>query len=135
MLNLAQVGSVVCVVALVLGFSSGVADAGLSTNCVAADGTATSLLVHIKDKKSKKKKHDQDSGLTECTIQGAGSGGGCKNGKWVCEKMKSGQKCCGCVVAKGTETTAPGTDAPQSEKGGNDPSSMGWKYLNLEKSD
>jgi hypothetical protein len=56
--------------------------------------------VQVGDKKSKKKKHQESSGLTECTIQSPGSGGGCKNGKWVCEKMKSGQKCCGCVADK-----------------------------------
>jgi hypothetical protein len=40
----------------------------------------------------------KDSGLGECTIQQPGSGGGCKTGfKRVCEKLKSGKKCCGCV--------------------------------------
>ena len=62
---------------------------------------------------------------------------GCKGGfKRVCEKMKSGKKCCGCVAAKGTDTsappkgeislddvisnkkgtTAPGTDAAQDQR-------------------
>ena len=51
--------------------------------------------------KGKKKTNDDASGLTECTVQGANSGGGCKGGfKYVCEKMKSGKKCCGCVVDK-----------------------------------
>jgi hypothetical protein len=39
--------------------------------------------------------------LTECTIVQPGGGGGCKTGfKYVCEKMKSGNKCCGCVADK-----------------------------------
>ncbi len=50
------------------------------------------------DHKKEKKKGKKDSGLTECTIQGPNSGGGCKGGfKRVCEKLKSGKKCCGCV--------------------------------------
>ncbi len=62
------------------------------------------------DKGKKKKTNDDDSGLTECTIQGANSGGGCKGGfKYVCEKMKSGKKCCGCVVDK----NAKSVDQPQ----------------------
>ena len=47
----------------------------------------------------KKKNTDEDTGLSECTIQQPGGGGGCKGGfKRVCEKLKSGKKCCGCVV-------------------------------------
>jgi hypothetical protein len=45
---------------------------------------------HSKEKKT-------GSGLSECTIQEPSGGGGCKNGKRVCEKLKSGKKCCGCV--------------------------------------
>ena len=49
----------------------------------------------------KKKNNGDDTGLSECTIQGANSGGGCKGGfKYVCEKLKSGKKCCGCVGDK-----------------------------------
>ena len=59
---------------------------------------------HHKGKK-KKTGDDDASGLTECTIQGANSGGGCKSGfKYVCEKMKSNKKCCGCVVDKNAKT-------------------------------
>jgi hypothetical protein len=62
-----------------------------------------------KDKKESKGKKDKPE-LTECTIQGPNSGGGCKTGfTRVCEKMKSGKKCCGCVADK----TAP---APAEEK-------------------
>jgi hypothetical protein len=50
-------------------------------------------------KPKKKKKKGAESGLTECTIEAEGGGGGCKKGfKRVCEKMKSGKKCCGCVT-------------------------------------
>ena len=114
MLNLAQVGSILCVVSLVLAFNGRVADAGLSANCVATDGGTTSLLLQVKKNKKHKNGSEQshdDSGLTECTIQSAGGGGGCKSGfNYKCEKMKSGKKCCGCVAAKGI-------DDPQPEKG------------------
>jgi hypothetical protein len=116
MLNLAQVGSVLCVVSLVLAFSGGVADAGLSANCVAADGSTTSLLLLIK---KKKQNHGDDDGggqseLSECTIQSAGGGGGCKGGfKYVCEKMKSGKKCCGCVADKNAKSQQAPAQAGQ----------------------
>ena len=59
-----------------------------------------------KESKDKKEKPE----LSECTIQGPNSGGGCKTGfTRVCEKMKSGKQCCGCVADK----TAP---APAEEK-------------------
>ena len=64
-------------------------------------------------KPSKEKK--TGSGLSECTIQQPGSGGGCKNGKWVCEKLKSGKKCCGCVIDKSAKLPAP---PPQQQKTG-----------------
>ena len=60
-------------------------------------------------KDSKDKKKDKPE-LTECTIQGPDGGGGCKTGfTRVCEKMKTGKKCCGCVADK----TAP---VPAEEK-------------------
>ena len=63
----------------------------------------------LKPQKESKGKNDKPE-LTECTIQGPNSGGGCKSGfTRVCEKMKSGKKCCGCVADK----TAP---APAEEK-------------------
>ncbi len=53
------------------------------------------------DNHHKKKNSDDDTGLENCTIQSSNSGGGCKSGfKYVCEKMKSNKKCCGCVVDK-----------------------------------
>jgi hypothetical protein len=142
MLNLAQVGSVLCVVSLALAFNGGTANAGLSSFCVAVDGGTTSLLVQVKDKKPKKKKHgddqsENDTGLTDCTIVSPGGGGGCKTGfNYVCEKLKSGKKCCGCVADNnaeapkkdttfhdryqpgGTDTSQPepGTDASQAGK-------------------
>ncbi len=71
-----------------------------------------------KPKKSKSKSK-KDTGLTECTIQGPNSGGGCKTGfKRVCEKLKSGKKCCGCVAdanAKPAEQE-PAEPEPVEEK-------------------
>jgi hypothetical protein len=46
-------------------------------------------------------KHEDEPELTQCTIQEPGGGGGCTEGfKHVCEKMKNGKKCCGCVPKK-----------------------------------
>jgi hypothetical protein len=66
---------------------------------------------HGKGKKKKAKGNDDASELSECTIQGANGGGGCKTGfKRVCEKLKSGKKCCGCVPDK--SGTSAGKTAP-----------------------
>jgi hypothetical protein len=78
--------------------------------------SASSPLISIK----KNKKHHGE-GLTECTIEQSGSGGGCKAGfKRVCEKMKSGDKCCGCVPDKGTSAgqSAPTGGGGNSSGGG-----------------
>jgi len=62
---------------------------------------------HQKGKGKGQGKHE-DSGLSECTIQTPNGGGGCKTGfKRVCEKMKSGKKCCGCVA----DPNAPKSEA------------------------
>ena len=48
-----------------------------------------------------KKNKDSDA-LTECTIES--SGGFCTAGfKRVCQKLKNGNKCCGCVIMKESE--------------------------------
>jgi hypothetical protein len=61
------------------------------------------------------KNKDADA-LTECTIQQPGGGGGCKAGfKRVCQKLKNGDKCCGCVPDKDAKTTTPESD--QGSKG------------------
>ena len=107
MLNFAKV---CCALALSLAFSSAVS-AGLSTNCVATDGSNASLLVKIDKKKHKNGQSQNDSGLTDCTIVSPGGGGGCKTGfKYVCEKMKSGNKCCGCVADKHAKQAPAQTD-------------------------
>lgn len=100
MLNFAKV--CLCgAVALILAFSGAPAQAGLSTNCLATDGSNASLLLQIKKNKKHGGQSQNDSGLTDCTIVQPGGGGGCKGGfKYVCEKMKSGDKCCGCVADK-----------------------------------
>jgi hypothetical protein len=110
MLNFAKVCCLCVAIALILALSGAPADAFLSTNCVATDGSDVSLLLQVK----KKKKHEDgqsqnDAGLTECTIVQPGGGGGCKGGfKWVCEKMKSGNKCCGCVADKNAKQAPAG---------------------------
>ena len=59
----------------------------------------------------KKKAKDTDSELTECTIQQGPGGGGCVKGfKHVCEKLKSGKKCCGCVPDKNAQAPAGGAN-------------------------
>ena len=59
--------------------------------------------------KHKKNAKDTDSELTECTIQKGPGGGGCVKGfKHVCEKLKSGKKCCGCVPDKNAQAPAGG---------------------------
>jgi hypothetical protein len=109
-LNFAKICCVCVAIALILAFSDGSTHARLSTICVAADGSDTSLLLQVKKQKKHKDGQSQnDSGLTECTIQEPGSGGGCKAGlKWVCEKMKSGNKCCGCVADKNVKQAPTG---------------------------
>jgi hypothetical protein len=50
-----------------------------------------------------KKNKDSDA-LTECTIESSGGCGGCTAGfKRVCQKLKNGNKCCGCVIMKESE--------------------------------
>ncbi len=57
--------------------------------------------------KHKKKAKDSDAELTECTIQQSEGGGGCVKGfKHVCEKLKNGKKCCGCVPDKNAQAPA-----------------------------
>ena len=88
----------------------------LGISALAFEPIHQSLVVKIKkdkkdddddddDDKPKKKKGDKgkkpggETGLTDCTIIQPNGGGGCKTGfKWVCEKLKSGKKCCGCVA-------------------------------------
>lgn len=53
------------------------------------------------------KKDKDNAALTECTIQQPGGGGGCVAGfMQVCEKLKNGKKCCGCVPDKHTQAPA-----------------------------
>jgi hypothetical protein len=120
MLNFAKVCCLCVTIALILAFSVEPADAFLSTNCVATHGSDTSLLLQVK---KQKKHHDgqsqDDSGLTECTIVQPGGGGGCKGGfKYVCEKMKSGNKCCGCVADKNAKQAPAQGGAGKTDSGG-----------------
>lgn len=82
---------------------------------------------HHHGKGNKKKNTNGGATLSECTIQQSGGGGGCKGDfKRVCEKMKSGKKCCGCVPDKSMSTTA-GQSAPT--EGGGKTSSGGIKPI------
>ena len=109
MLNFAKICCVCVAIALILAFSDGSTHARLSTICVAADGSDTSLLLQVKKNKKHSGQGQNDSGLTNCTIVQPGGGGGCKAGlKWVCEKMKSGNKCCGCVADKNVKQAPAG---------------------------
>ncbi|HSB58932.1 MAG TPA: hypothetical protein VLD66_04960 [Methyloceanibacter sp.] len=61
------------------------------------------------DHPKKKKAKDTGDELTECTIQQGPGGGGCVTGfKHVCQKMKNGKKCCGCVPDKNAQAPAGG---------------------------
>lgn len=65
------------------------------------------------NKEKKKKKKDDAEALTECTIQQGSGGGGCGAGlKRVCEKLKSGKKCCGCVPDKSAGSNPAPAPAP-----------------------
>jgi hypothetical protein len=71
---------------------------------------ASSIVISVK----KKKHHDDDddddddNALEQCTIQKPNSGMGCVAPlKLKCEKMKNGQKCCGCVGDKNAKTQQP----------------------------
>jgi hypothetical protein len=129
MLNFAKACCLCVAMAFILAVSGAPADAFLSTNGVAADGSDSSLLLQIKKTKKNSGQSQNDAGLTECTIQQSGSGGGCKGGfKWVCEKMKSGNKCCGCVATGqggGDNDNVLWRDykyqKPQPEQGSQDP--------------
>jgi hypothetical protein len=48
----------------------------------------------------KKKNKDNDAQLEQCTIVKSGGMGCVAPQKLVCQKMKNGQKCCGCVGDK-----------------------------------
>lgn len=76
----------------------------------------TDLLVEVKNKKNNNKGSDNqdNAALSECTIIQPGGGGGCTAPlKWVCEKMKGGKKCCGCVGDKNAAPAKKADDKPQ----------------------
>ena len=67
-----------------------------------------------------KKNNDADA-LTQCTIESSGGGGGCVSGlKRVCQKLKNGDKCCGCVPDKNAKASTSGdttSKTSQSQSG------------------
>jgi hypothetical protein len=71
-----------------------------SAKCVMKDDKLVCDIPQIPEKHGGKKKQE-GSGLETCTIQTKKGGGGCTAPlKFVCETMKSGKKCCGCVEDK-----------------------------------
>ena len=71
------------------------------------------------DDNHKHKKNAKDTGdeLTECTIQQGPGGGGCVKGfKHVCEKLKNGKKCCGCVPDKNAQAPANVPETPKVDQ-------------------
>jgi hypothetical protein len=66
MLNFAKVCCLCVAIALILAFSGVPTHAGLSTNCVAADGIDPSLLLQVKKNKKHSGQSQNDSGLTNC---------------------------------------------------------------------
>ena len=129
---LKQACIVLAISGLVLGLGARHGQAGWSDARSNLTLAASSPVVSIKKHKNddddddnnnddnhhgKGKKNNEGAGLSECTIIQPGGGGGCKTGlKWVCEKMKSGNKCCGCVAdkSKGTSTGQSGGDGKTS---------------------
>jgi hypothetical protein len=105
---LRQACIVLAISGLVLGLSERHGQAGWSDARSNLTLGAASPVISIKNQKNddddddhhhKNKNSDDDSGLTDCTIQQSGGGGGCTAPlKYVCEKLKGGKKCCGCVV-------------------------------------
>ena len=81
-----------------------------------------SLLFSQADADHHHKKNNDADALTECTIQQPGGGGGCTVGlKRVCQKLKNGNKCCGCVPDKNAKASTPGgatTSQSQSNTSG-----------------
>ena len=64
----------------------------------------------------KKKNKDNGAQLEQCTIQSSGSGMGCVAPlKLKCEKMKNGQKCCGCVGDKNAKVPETPKETPKDE--------------------
>jgi hypothetical protein len=55
----------------------------------------------------KKKNKDNDAQLEQCTIVKSGGMGCVAPQKLVCQKMKNGQKCCGCVGEKAAKAQTP----------------------------
>ena len=74
----------------------------------------TDLLIDVKNKKNKHNGDNNDSALSDCTIQESGASGGCTApSKWVCEKMNSGKQCCGCVADPNAKPKAVQVPAAQ----------------------
>jgi hypothetical protein len=110
---------VLSVCALAFFFVGGLSQAGWSGLGLTSAHDASSLVISVKKHKHNDDDNDDDNGLEQCTIQKPGSGMGCVAPlKLKCEKMKNGQKCCGCVGDKNakTQTQAPQTQTQQTQQ-------------------
>jgi hypothetical protein len=73
----------------------------------------------------KKKNQDNDAQLEQCTIVGPHDDFSCSGLKRVCQKLKSGKKCCGCVgdkSAQSPESNPP--PSPQEDQAGTPPATL-----------
>ncbi len=97
----------VCALAFFLG--RGLSQAGWSGLGLTRAHDASSLIIAVKKHKHQDNTDDDaDNGLEQCTIQKPGSGMGCVAPlELKCQKMKNGQKCCGCVGDKNANTQTP----------------------------
>jgi hypothetical protein len=102
---------VLSVCALAFFLVGGLSQAGWSGLGLTSAHDASSLVISVKKHKHHNDDEDDagdDNSLEQCTIQKPGSGMGCAAPlKLKCEKMKNGQKCCGCVGDKNAKTQQP----------------------------
>ena len=63
------------------------------------------------------KNTNQDSGaeLTQCTIVGPHDAFSCSGQKRVCQKLKNGKKCCGCVGDENAKASQPDKPTTQGQ--------------------
>lgn len=100
----------VCAIAFFLG--RGLSQAGWSGLGLTSAHDASSPVISIKKKHKHQDDDDDDAnnddnGLEQCTIVKSGGMGCVAPQKLVCQKMKNGQKCCGCVGEKAAKTQTP----------------------------
>ena len=63
----------------------------------------------------KKKNKDSAAELTQCTIVGPNDAFSCSGQKRVCQKLKNGKKCCGCVADENAKASQPDKTTTQGQ--------------------